>query len=405
MAKSKVNNKDTQVTNNSRVYIFAGILMGVVTLFNMFLVNRLHDTNETVMNNTIGSIEAVSTMNDELSKINRNVLMIVAGTGNPELLIPEISNSFRKIEKSELAYGELTGHSDMELRRYNQAIIFKNAYRDKIISYQESFARLDVETARNTYIQEIHPLQVTASEMLSAAIDLGKRSQQAEIDRNERTYYTVEIVMAALLFIAEVGIFIVARIAKKQRLALERRAQMLEEIDSKLQSSRQKVGEIALTNILTGMKNRYALDADLSDRLEKDQFNIAVFDLDNFRSINDMYGYDFGDEYLAQVAERLKNEFGDVAEIYNITGNEFCFIFNNDVPDAQAQRIAGSIQVAMSDFYNIFNIGTQLTVSGSTYHYLPGDCLNVASLLVKMDNVMREAKRNGGNAVYPVIGI
>lgn len=398
-------NKDTQITNNSRVYIFAAVLMAVVTLFNMFLVNRLHDTNQTVMDNTIGSIQAVSTMNDELSIVNRNVLMIVAGTGDPETLVPEIANSFRKIERAEIDYAELTGHSEMELRRYNQAIIFKNAYRDKIVTYQDKFTTLDAEDARNTYIQEIHPLQVTASEMLLAAIDLGKKAMQSEIDRNERTYYTVEIIMAALLLIAEIGIFIVARIAKKQRLALERRAQMLEEIDSKLQTSRQKVGEIALTNILTGMKNRYALDADLSERLEKDQFNIAVFDLDNFRSINDMYGYDFGDEYLAQVAEKLKTEYSEVAEIYNITGNEFCFVFNRDIPDAQAQRTVERIHATMTEYYNIFNIGSQLTASGSTYHYLPGDCLNVASLLVKMDNVMREAKRNGGNAVYPVMGI
>ena len=404
MAKNK-NTNENQITNNSRVYVFAGVLMAVVTLFNMFLVNRLHSTNETVLNNTIGSMAAVSTMNDELSKINRDVLMIVAGTGDPAMLVPEISNSFRKIEKSENDYAQLTGHSDMELRRYNQAVIFKDAYHDKIETYQDSFATLDPETARNTYIQEIHPLQVTASEMLSAAIDLGKKSQQAEIDRNERTYYTVEFIMAGLLLIAEIGIFIVARIAKRQRLALERRAQMLEEIDSKLQTSRQKVGEIALTNILTGMKNRYALDADLEERHEKDQFNIAVFDMDNFRSINDMYGYDFGDEYLAQVAEKLKEEYSDVAEIYNITGNEFCFIFNKDVPDAQTQRIAERIQATMTEYYNVFNIGVQLTTSGSIYHYLPGDCLNVSSLLVKLDNVMRDAKRNGGNAVYQVTGI
>ena len=56
-------------------------------------------------------------------------------------------------------------------------------------------------------------------------------------------------------------------------------------------------------------------------------------------------------------------------------------------------------------YFNVFNIGVQLTASGSVYHYLPGDCLNVASLLVKMDNAMRGVKMNGGNAVVAVTGI
>ena len=162
---------------------------------------------------------------------------------------------------------------------------------------------------------------------------------------------------------------------------------------------------MAYTNILTGMKNRYALDNDISGRLETDQFNIAVFDMDNFRSINDMYGYDFGDEYLAMIAERLKEEYGNDAEIYNITGNEFCFVFNKEVSDIQATRIAERVIQTLAEWYTVLNLNVQLTASGSTCHYLPGDCISVSALLVKLDNVLRDAKRNGGNMVLQVMGI
>ena len=158
-------------------------------------------------------------------------------------------------------------------------------------------------------------------------------------------------------------------------------------------------------NILTGMKNRYALDNDVSSRLETDRFNIAVFDLDNFRSINDTYGYDFGDEYLAAVAENLKEQFTSIAEIYNITGNEFCFLFNRDISENQAMVHAQKIQAAMSGPYDIMNLTVQLTASGAVYHYLPGDCLNVNSLLVKLDTTMRGVKMNGGNMVTSVMNI
>ena len=55
--------------------------------------------------------------------------------------------------------------------------------------------------------------------------------------------------------------------------------------------------------------------------------------------------------------------------------------------------------------YTILNLTVQLTVSGSTYHYLAGDCLNVNSLLVKMDNVLRNAKRAGGGQIFQVMSI
>ena len=160
--------------------------------------------------------------------------------------------------------------------------------------------------------------------------------------------------------------------------------------------------DIALTNILTGMKNRYSLEDDLAGRLETDQFNIGVFDIDNFRIINDTYGYEFGDEYLSAIGEMLTEEFSDSATIYNITSNEFCFVFNDDIPDSQAQRIADKIRATLSTPITIESITVQCTASGSIYHYLPNDCLNVSSLLLKMDNVMHNAKRNGGNMIYVV---
>ena len=160
--------------------------------------------------------------------------------------------------------------------------------------------------------------------------------------------------------------------------------------------------DIALTNILTGMKNRYALENDLADRLETDQFNIGVFDLDNFRAINDTYGYEFGDEFLATIGEMLNSEYSNVAEIYNITGNEFCFIFHDDVPDSQAQRIADKIRITMTTPIEISGVVAQCGASGSIYHYLPNDSLNVSSLLIKMDTTLHNAKRNGGNMVYTV---
>ena len=59
----------------------------------------------------------------------------------------------------------------------------------------------------------------------------------------------------------------------------------------------------------------------------------------------------------------------------------------------------------MSAPFNILGLTVQTTASGSVYHYLPSDGLNVDTLLVKMDNAMRQVKLNGGNAVATVNSI
>ena len=208
--------------------------------------------------------------------------------------------------------------------------------------------------------------------------------------------------IAALVVLGEIGIFVASRIAAKRREDLEKRTQQAEAAANKFKHSQQKMADLATTNILTNMKNRYALENDITERLETDQFNIALFDMDQFRSINDNYGYDFGDEYLAQIAEKLRSDFSQFAEIYNITGNTFAFVFNREISDAQAEKLSGSVIMNLAAPFSIANLTVALTASGAVYHYLPGDCMNLSGVLVRLDNQVRNAKMQGGNRVLIV---
>ncbi|MBR1864542.1 MAG: GGDEF domain-containing protein [Ruminococcus sp.] len=398
---------ENKKSGGSATYIVAAIVLAVVTLTSMFLMYYSFTLTNKVTEESNEATRDINTMNEELMSINRNVLMIISGTGNPDNLMIDISNSFNHIYELDTAYKELENNSELTLRRYDQAKIFIDAYYNKIADYQGTLANIEKNQAsmKNVYTQEIHPLQITASEMFAAASEIGAKYSAQRTADMYRIFYIVEAIMGGILIIGEIAIIIIARIAKRNRREMERRAEEIAEADKKLRKSREKMSDIAMTNILTGLKNRYALNDDISDLLEDDQFNISVFDMDNFRSINDMYGYDFGDEYLALVSEKLKEEFAEYAEIYNITGNEFCFVFNREVSDSQAVRISERILETLRTPYTVFNINVQLTASGATYHYLPGDCVNVASVLVRLDNVIRDVKRNGGNNMYPVSGI
>ena len=394
--------------NANTLFVFAAIFLAVASLLFMALLYQAYTRTTKVYDATIDSIKSVSTVNNELLTTNTNLLMLVAGTGSSDATntANDINSSFENIA-SELKVYETLEKSEAEMRRYKHAKTFIQAYETRVKSMLSEFIGGDetVANRRNAYIQDIHPLQTTSTEMFSVTMELSENYADERLLAVRRGFMIAEVIILGIMILGEIAIFLIARIAKRNREALARQAAEIEAATAKFRHTKEKASEMAYMNILTGMKNRYALDKDLSERLETDQFNIAVFDMDNFRSINDMYGYDFGDEYLAAVGERLKAQYGSDAEIYNITGNEFCFVYNREVSDAQAMRISESVIQTLSEWYTIANLNVQLTASGATYHYLPGDSLNLSALLVKLDNVMRDAKRNGGNMVLQVMGI
>ena len=400
----------------SRAYTFGAILLAVVVLANMALVGYLSNKNRAISQKTSGTMSCVNRINSELKYINGNVLQIVAGIGDSTALAEDTQRAFDNIYDAMDDFDELEGKSDDLVRRFNHAKSSITTYNDRLISFREMFNKVDENgqqlgtsafhgNMNNLYIQDIYPLQITASEMLEATIDIANQDAAKEGRKTVTAFISVEAAMFLLLIVGEIAIMFIARMAKRARLELEEREKSLREVDAKLKTTRQKASDLAVMNILTGMKNRYALDNDITERLESDRFNIAVFDMDNFRSINDNYGYDFGDEYLIAVADRLKSEFGSVAEIYNITGNEFCFVFNKEISESQAMGIVQNIHAVISSPYDVLNLTVQLPASGSVYHYLPGDCLNVNSLLVKLDTALRNAKLNGGNMINTVVDI
>ena len=402
---AKANNK-----THSTAYALAAILLALVTAANMVLVYYLYSDITSIGAKTSKTMNTINSVNGELQSINQRVLTIIAGIGTEQsqmAIADSITASFDSIEEKLDTFENYEGLSDATLKRCRHARVFLEAYRGRLSAMKDQFFSEEglKDSMADLYTQDIYPLETTATEMLIATIGINAADTARQQARTGQVFIVTELIMLAIFVLGELAIMLAARRAKKAQLELEERERNLQEVGAKLKSTRQKASDLALTNLLTGMKNRYALDNDISGRLETDRFNIAVFDMDNFRIINDTYGYEFGDEYLAAIAEKLKEEFGDVAEIYNITGNEFCFLFNKEYTESQSMAFVQRIHSVMCSPFTVLNITVQLTASGAAYHYLPGDCLNVNSLLVKLDTTMRGAKMNGGNMVNTVVNM
>lgn len=150
-------------------------------------------------------------------------------------------------------------------------------------------------------------------------------------------------------------------------------------INRRLQAAREAAETQALTDVLTGLANRRALDAALARaiaaaRRSGPAFSLLHLDLDLFKSVNDTLGHAAGDFVLSHVAKVLGSvtRRGDLAA--RVGGDEFLLlmpgltapsavletagrvIFGLEVPlvfEGQPCRISGSIGATVSDFYDL----------------------------------------------------
>jgi diguanylate cyclase (GGDEF)-like protein len=106
-----------------------------------------------------------------------------------------------------------------------------------------------------------------------------------------------------------------------------------------------EVREQALTDGLTGLGNRRALDEAMArmlaraQRQEQPSFAVMMADLDHFKSINDRFGHREGDLALAAFAARLKTGLRAQDQAFRYGGEEFSVL----LPDTDA---AGVLRLA-----------------------------------------------------------
>lgn len=185
-----------------------------------------------------------------------------------------------------------------------------------------------------------------------------------------------------------IGLIGINNMKKKAR----RDAETIEVEQKKAKESREKSVNIAYSNILTGFKNRYGLEADISDKLASKKFTIALFNFNNFSYINEKYGRDTGDEFLSVVSVKLQQKYAKVADIYSTDADEFCFIFKKNVSPDKADELVYQIAETLSKPMAVTDHAIQNMVSACFCHYNPGDQPDLNSLLRNFDRAMKVAQ-------------
>ena len=149
----------------------------------------------------------------------------------------------------------------------------------------------------------------------------------------------------------------------------------------------QDLENIAYRDELTQLRTRVVLSKDAESLImRKLPFTLIFFDLNNFKSINDRYGHNVGDKYLAFFAYEIKTRIGNRGGFYRIAGDEFACILPEEGLDSFLEAIS-TLPSMMTDSQVEF-----LGFSHGIANY-PQDGATIEDLLESADQHMYEMKR------------
>ncbi|MBR1816876.1 MAG: GGDEF domain-containing protein [Lachnospiraceae bacterium] len=169
-----------------------------------------------------------------------------------------------------------------------------------------------------------------------------------------------------------------------------------------------RLRELSVKDELSGLYNRRELfrrldniyHSELGESVptSKSGCYIAMFDIDNFKSLNDTYGHQFGDRVLTEVAGILKDktseENGELAARYG--GEEFVCIIRADNQDEAMERVdnmrVGISGIRWEEFPKLV-----VTISGGLVSCEGYDDVRV--VIHDVDSLLYKAKKEGKNQI------
>lgn len=171
------------------------------------------------------------------------------------------------------------------------------------------------------------------------------------------------------------------------------------ELERQLVDTYQKVKRLAETDFLTGLPNRYYFDESLkqaivSNRRGQHKVALLLFDLDNFKLVNDSFGHDMGDVLLKKVASRIKGCLRGNELFSRLGGDEFAIILTNLLSSEQASMVARRILRVMQKPIEIAQTKFKASTSIGIVIY-PENAQTSEELFKYADIAMYRAKKHG----------
>lgn len=168
--------------------------------------------------------------------------------------------------------------------------------------------------------------------------------------------------------------------------------------------SSDKIAYLARYDTLTGLPNRLMLNEALASALAyaeqwRTRCAFLMIDLDRFKAVNDTLGHLVGDQLLARVSERLKEQMTDNEVCGRLGGDEFAIVVRDASDMDHVRRVAERVIDRLSQPYEVDHHTLYVGASiGSAFG--PRDGSTVETLMRNADLALYRSKDEGGGAHF-----
>ena len=162
----------------------------------------------------------------------------------------------------------------------------------------------------------------------------------------------------------------------------------------------QQLNDTADSDPLTGAANRRCFYKAAKNEISRnhrygEQFSLVYFDVDNFKSINDLQGHNAGDKLLCQTVSILNAHSRDIDTVARLGGDEFAVLLPETGQNAARSYIA-KLQPLFKALATDRGWSITFSIGVITYDAAPE---SIETLLAVADKMMYSVKRSGKDGV------
>ena len=216
---------------------------------------------------------------------------------------------------------------------------------------------------------------------------LGMQFQQIILPQNQNFALTIAYAAMGLAVVSIIMVY----------------AEMNKHLRQALQSANSELDYLSSHDDLTGLYNRRFYEQRMNRSLERARragkaVGLLMFDLDDFKEINDTHGHGMGDALLIKLGERLKTQVRDTDLIARLGGDEFVVLMENMRAPEDLLEIAAKLVATVEQPVKLRNQVMALSVSCGVAVY-PHDGSSREELEEKADKAMYRAKQRGSSDI------
>lgn len=386
----KTENKKTEVIEgyNPKIYRNLTIVFVILAIINIAIVVFAFSIIGYGLWHSESALSYVASINSDVAEINKNIYDISLHPDD-EVEIEKNINNINDRYSALLASAEKFRAIDLSNIDDDLSDEFEDTV-SQVVAYYKAVS-VELEPVKNgsrdvevLFDAQKNSLQNKASMAITSLL---KKQDAATYEFFCKVAQRFLIVIGVLLGTWGIGLFAIQRAKKRDK----DNAIKLNESNSKTENMRRKAMDLAYINVTTGLQNRFALEQELDERVNGESLITAMYNFNYFKQINEKYGRDFADDFIAKIFNKVNEQVKDKAKVYHTDADEMCVVFNKDTLRRHASEITNDILEILSTEVIVNEKPIQLTVSACVY-YKSKEKISASKLIMVLDKGITNAK-------------